>query len=201
MLKPFYEFTNDGGIEFKFTPSQAIDFPLIKDLVSAPEISIENPLASIPQEALSAIEDEEEREILECALLACSDYVWTKNGKPIKSANPIYLLQNAINALVDLQFEDSLTDSVTLKPVFNFREDGFGFSSQILDNNDMRFIFRIRYNLDDILNDESLTDKQRDFIKLIFPGKHKDLLSALMFAIQNLWEYYDRYGALYDPES
>ena len=192
MLKTIHEFTTNGDIKFRFVPAKTVELETINSHVSAPEISVENPLMAFSQEDLLAIEDEDEREVVECALMACSDYVWSKDGTPVKSANPIFLLQNAINALVAMQYEESLTDSVTMKPVFNFRDDGLGFSSQILDNNDMRFIFRIRYTLDDILNDESLTDKQRNFIKLIFPGKHKDLLSALMFAVQNLWEYYDR---------
>lgn len=198
MLKINFELDEEQNVVTSFIPESDADLQQLKEALSS--FDIENPALTYTTHLLNSIENQDEKKAISDAinnLVRC----WSHNNRFLQKANPLFLLGNAMDALLPLERdndflkEKALTFPALLAPCFNFTDQfPFEFSIWHRTNIDKRILEETIFSFDHISRyGRPMADKQEQFVKLI--SKDKCLISMgelIPHLVQTLWEYYEK---------
>jgi len=84
-----------------------------------------------------------------------------------------------------------LNGPVQLKPFIRFIDGEFSFSTMASDRVGSKVALATYYDFTEILEDENVSDEEKNFILELFRGKAKvKLCDAMMWLMQDAWEHY-----------
>ena len=199
MLKTFFQYDQlDDKTTVSITPMDEKSTDAYCYIFEEPSFAIENPLATYPKKYIENINNPREKIELEHAMAAAYDYCWRKDDKPLLHADPIKLLENAINNLIvlskenDLLHDFAITEPYFLTPIFDLSENNELEFSTYTDNKGRKAISLTKYNFDIAIDCNSdFIKNNKEFMDILTNGKKIiNYCDLLKHCIELLWKYY-----------